>query len=733
MITKEDILNKIGEEALIKNLVPSFDPLRKKNYKSIFSEKDNNPSLSFYKDGGKWKFKSFNIPGCQGDVFQMYGFHWKIDTQTNFPELLNRLAQEFNLTSQNQQKAKRYEIEHFLSYTKLFLKYWEDLGVSEDILKKYNVLQTKSFKIEKNGNVFHFDYEKMGALNVCYSMNGRIKLYSPSLTKGFGGLKNFKSQKKKFGFKDQTSKDIFGISQLAKEQQEYIILTAGEKDCLVANAHGFNAISLQSENQYPTKELMIQLRQKAKYILTCYDNDEAGRKATKHLRDNFGMSSIKLPEEFNDLTDFFKMNKPSDLHLYLRESLMDQRRIESQPKEYPELQSEPQAPSKPASTPTGKVSVFHLAEEYILGKYDLRFNLLKQSYELSLKGLNRYINIDDDEFHNIYSGLRKQCINITQADLRAILNKHFCPEFNPVETYFKGLKKWNPKEEDHISKLASYIETDRSKEWSIALKKWLVRAIKCVFEENSFNKYALILVQTKQNTGKSFFCRFLCPKELKGYFTETLEIHDKDSKIALADNFMINLDELQQFKKQSNMETLKSMLSSSKVKVRPPYGKRPVVRNRISSFIGSTNNSQFLTDETGNVRWQCFSLKKINFDYNNIRTGKKEVDINDVWSQAYSLYLEGFDGELTEEELESSETTNRNFKELSIEEEKLLEYFQPSDKEGGMFMSATKIAEFLQERTNLKLNPTIMGKILISSGFTKVVHKRIYGYWVASI
>ncbi len=300
-----------------------------------------------------------------------------------------------------------------------------------------------------------------------------------------------------------------------------------------------------------------------------------------------------------------------------------------------------------------------LTISYILAKYKFKYNTIKESFEFSLKNNTNYSLFGDDEFNQIYSELRKNGITISKTDLKAIINKRFCPEFNPVETYFKGLKKWNPKEEDHISKLASYVVTDRPKEWSIALKKWLVRAIKCVFEENSYNKYALILVQTKQNTGKSFFCRFLCPEELKDYFTENLKIHYKYRKIALAKNFIINLDDLQQFKKQSNMETLKSMLSSVKVKVRQSYGKFPVVRNRISSFIGSTNNSQFLSDETGNVRWLCFSVKNINFDYNNTKTGKKEVTIDDVWSQAYSLYLEGFDCEVSLEEIESLEQTNQ--------------------------------------------------------------------------
>ena len=51
MITKKQLLKMVSEEELIKNLVPAFKSnITKKNYKSIFSEKDERPSMSIYKD-----------------------------------------------------------------------------------------------------------------------------------------------------------------------------------------------------------------------------------------------------------------------------------------------------------------------------------------------------------------------------------------------------------------------------------------------------------------------------------------------------------------------------------------------------------------------------------------------------------------------------------------------------------------------------------------------------------
>ena len=61
-----------------------------------------------------------------------------------------------------------------------------------------------------------------------------------------------------------------------------------------------------------------------------------------------------------------------------------------------------------------------------------------------------------------------------------------------------------------------------------------------------------------------------------------------------------------------------------------------IAKPRRANFIGSTNKDEFLTDETGSVRFVCIELiDKLNFSY------KTEMKIDDVWRQAYSLYKNG--------------------------------------------------------------------------------------------
>ncbi|MCG8339676.1 MAG: toprim domain-containing protein [Cytophagales bacterium] len=300
MLTSEKVLSKVSEEELIEYLVPDFKcNIKQKNYKSIFSDKDNRPSMSIYRKNGNWKFKSHNT-GHGGNVFQLWANYYQIDTRTNFKDVLKKINEAFNLELEdNSPLAIEYT-----SFSALFLADWAQFGIKREILKRYDVGQVDkiSFK-SKNGKQLNFNYTAYGQIVACYHVNGRIKIYVPQIPQGFNNS-NFKGQKKVFGYKNQRKSDVFGLTQLPSKLA-YILFTAGEKDCLAANACGFHAISLQSENQFPEVTLLKNLETRTKALVCCYDNDETGRKAAQKLEDKFGLVSITLPEGVKDIADYF--------------------------------------------------------------------------------------------------------------------------------------------------------------------------------------------------------------------------------------------------------------------------------------------------------------------------------------------------------------------------------------------------------------------------------------------
>lgn len=255
----------------------------------------------------------------------------------------------------------------------------------------------------------------------------------------------------------------------------------------------------------------------------------------------------------------------------------------------------------------------------------------------------------------------------------------------------------------------------------------MVRTVACALDENYFNKQALIIVQEKQNSGKSTFIRFLCPPELVEYIAEDVTT-DKDSRILLVKNFIINLDELDKLNKKE-IAAVKSFISKVQINERLPYDRKNTILKRRASFFGSTNNFEILDDPTGSVRWLCFEINGINFNYS------KEVEINQVWAEAHHLYKSGFQFELTKEEIKQNEDRNKRFQVLSMERELIAKLFEPDEeKHFNNFMTATDVLDKLQGLSNIghKLNKIQVGKALNSLDFPKgqATESRISGYYL---
>ena len=136
--------------------------------------------------------------------------------------------------------------------------------------------------------------------------------------------------------------------------------------------------------------------------------------------------------------------------------------------------------------------------------------------------------------------------------------------------------------------------------------------------------------------------------------------------------------------------------------------------------------AEFLTDETGSVRWLCFEIKMIDWNY------KTSIDINLVWSQAYEMYLAGYDCEMSLEDIHKNELRNSKFQQLSAEAEMIPNYFAPSFEGEGVFLTSTDILLHLSSFTSIRLNKIMIGKAMPLCGFKRVKDSITdrYGYYV---
>ena len=367
-------------------------------------------------------------------------------------------------------------------------------------------------------------------------------------------------------------------------------------------------------------------------------------------------------------------------------------------------------------------------EEYIFGKYDLRLNTVSNELHGRLKGEKSYQLFNEDaltydlfnEGHNRFGQILPVIISTK------------VPKYDPIKEYFESLPKWDDSQPDYIQLLSEYVITEDKSWWQYMFKKHLVRMVAQGILKIPCNKQCFTFVG-KQNDGKTSFQENLIPKPLKNYYRKNYDFHgSKDGKISLCQNFSIILDELAGYEKKDLNGEFKAVLTESKVKFRPLFAKSEVSHDRRANFMANTNSYEFLTDETGNVRWLIFSVKQILHDNGGSKGYEANVPIDLVWSQAYSLLMsEKFEFIMSNSDLEIQEKINQRFMRISTEMELIQRNFVASEKgiEGGEYKTVTDIIEYLKTITSLTINAIQIGKALKILKFQEVrEYDKRYGY-----
>lgn len=368
-------------------------------------------------------------------------------------------------------------------------------------------------------------------------------------------------------------------------------------------------------------------------------------------------------------------------------------------------------------------------QQFVTKLYDLRFNTLTNELLARPKGKK-----DPFELFNqseLVCQLFEAGYSKFNAELEAFLSARV-PRFDPIREYFNTLPTWDG-QTDHIDYLAAFVETDDDAFFRPMFAKHLVRTVRqaLALEPGFFNKHCLTFVGN-QNDGKTRFFDFLVPTQLAEYQRKGIDFGTNDGKISISQNFQINLDELASFDRKELNNHFKTVLSESTVKFRGLYQKTEQRHARRASFVASTNQTEFLTDETGNVRWLVFNVLAIHHDNGGPRGYNRLVNMDLVWSQAYALYKGGFPDQLTPDELQTLNRRNANFMRVSHEMELLRTHFQPAGKEepGTRFYSASKLAEELQALSRFRLNSTMVGRGLNALRYPRDKYAGTYGYWL---
>jgi predicted P-loop ATPase len=349
-------------------------------------------------------------------------------------------------------------------------------------------------------------------------------------------------------------------------------------------------------------------------------------------------------------------------------------------------------------------SALDLIENHLRNNYYFRFNQVFGRIEFKTRTDSEYEWLTDYKFNSMNRGLLKRQIRTSKDILKSIIHSDFVSPYNPFTDYFNNLPEWDGTT-DYIKQLAETIKTGEDEFWLKCFRKWIVATVGCSTVDKITNQTAIIFIG-KQGIGKTKWMLKLLPVALKDYFYSGIpNLKNKDTKIRMAECFLINLDEMDCLT-SANTERLKEIITATEIKERRPYGYFDETMPRRASFMGSVNNKQFLNDTTGNRRFLCFEVNQINYEHN--------INMDMVYAQAKALFDNGFQYFFNPEEIEEVSEHNEQFQIVSYLEELILKWFVPINAETEIPQhkwTSTEIAQYLSEKSNFLLNDANIQKI----------------------
>ena len=367
-------------------------------------------------------------------------------------------------------------------------------------------------------------------------------------------------------------------------------------------------------------------------------------------------------------------------------------------------------------------------ENFLTSRYNFRHNIVSGKLEyqqLSSSSLSGRSGGAKKKWHVmndfIENSMLREClkgrIKTNISSLRNLLYSDFCELYNPFEDYFFNLPSYDEKT-DYILELANTITTTKQELWQQCFKKWIVAMVGCVLDDKVIN-HTVIVFSGKQGLGKTTWVEKLVPRKLKEYlFSGTINPNNKDTLVQLSECMLINLDELENLNR-SEIGSLKEIITKTQIRMRKAYGHNNETMPRRASFAGSVNTAQFLNDSTGSRRFLCFEVENIQYQH--------EINIDNVLSQALYLFKTGFRHWFDQEEIKNITENNEQYQLRSPEEELLLTWFEPCDRENAThYLNASQIAAKLAERAKITITDgTInkIGKALKKHNFTRLLRK----------
>ena len=336
------------------------------------------------------------------------------------------------------------------------------------------------------------------------------------------------------------------------------------------------------------------------------------------------------------------------------------------------------------SSETTKQSKNERIEAFLRERHVFRFNTVKSRTEYRTTGGEIFLPVTKFCLNSIRRDLdRTTDINTSADNIRMILESDFAERVNPVQQYFRLLPRVT--EVRAIYELAATVTVQNPDHWAEYLMKWLVGVVANALNDVGCQNHVCLVLTGEQGKFK----------------TTWLD------------------DQLKALNKRDENE-LKNLITTPAVKYRRPYDVYIEEYPHLASFMASVNGNDFLTDPTGSRRFLPFEVVAIDI------TSAKAINMDEVYSEAVSLFGSGFRYWFNDEEIQELHRQSSAFHVQTIEYEMLIKGFEkpPESSTADDFMTSTDILNYLRAYTSVNLSTNKLGEALHKAGF-KRISKRI--------
>lgn len=561
-----------------------------------------------------------------GDIFNLYSILNNLDISTNFKNIIKQLADRYHIGYNENTSITTMDTNIPKDYTKFFY-------IAQQHLHETNYLSNRGLSIATQqyfgcGYIADFKYNRNENLSTS-------AVIIPTSNNSFMWRSTVDNIKRKRG-----TVHILNHQAL---QQPYCFVVEGEIDCMSIFECGMNCIGLGSTSNinkifnYDTSQTIL---------IIALDNDKAGLKTTTELEKlckQHRTAYVNAPptiwngcKDANELLITNKMTLIENLNTQISKALSFNR------EEYlHQLEEE-------------EKDTTHWKEKLKRSNIDNSVKNTLSNLNLILSNDERYQDkIEFNELIHMITFNRENWTDIHESRLKFYLEQsydliasvdnitHICNiiadthRYHPIREYIESTH-W-----DGIERIKTVFTdflgaTNNIYTKAVAIVSFVGAVARIYVPGIKFDTCTVLV--GRQGTNKSKFLSKIAVNS--DWFTDGVTTFDgKEFYESIQGKWIIELGEGTAFQK-SMKERTKQAIASQQEYYRKPYGRNPEVRKRQCVFFGTTNNYDFLKDETGDRRYYPIDV--------NIQYATKSVDndlnseyVAQLWAEALYLFQSG--------------------------------------------------------------------------------------------